>query len=54
MSQNDFRVHFGLGVAARIERIEVRWPNGHEEDWENLPVDSFQTLKEGSGHDLGR
>ena len=50
MSQNDFRVHFGLGQAARIERIEVRWPNGNEERWENLPVDSFQTLKEGTGH----
>ena len=49
MSQNDFRVHFGLGQAARIERIEVRWPNGTEERWENLPVDSFQTLKEGTG-----
>jgi enediyne biosynthesis protein E4 len=49
MSQNDFRVHFGLGAAARLERVEVRWPNGNEEIWENLPVDTFQTLKEGSG-----
>ena len=50
MSQNDFRVHFGLGAASRIERVEVRWPNGNEETWENLPVDAFHTLKEGSGH----
>jgi hypothetical protein len=49
LSQNDFRVHFGLGTAARVEQVEVRWPNGNEEIWENLPVDSFQTLKEGSG-----
>jgi hypothetical protein len=49
MSQNDFRVHFGLGAAARVERVEVRWPNGNEEIWENLPADTFQTLKEGSG-----
>jgi enediyne biosynthesis protein E4 len=53
MSQNDFRVHFGLGAAARIERVEVRWPNGNEEIWENLPVDSFQTLKEGGGRGQG-
>ena len=28
ISQNDLRVHFGLGGAARVERLEVRWPNG--------------------------
>jgi enediyne biosynthesis protein E4 len=49
LSQNDFRVHFGLGAAARIDRLDVRWPNGREERWENLPVDRFHTLKEGSG-----
>ena len=27
-AQNDFRLHFGLGAAATIERVEVRWPNG--------------------------
>ncbi len=30
-SQNDLRVHFGLGGARAVERIEVRWPNGREE-----------------------
>ena len=49
LSQNDFRVHFGLGATARVERVDVRWPNGLEETWENLPVDSFQALKEGGG-----
>ncbi len=49
LSQNDFRVHFGVGAAARIDRIDVRWPNGLEETWENLPVDAFHVLKEGSG-----
>jgi hypothetical protein len=49
LSQNDFRVHFGLGTTARVERVDVRWPNGLEETWENLPVDSFHTLKEGGG-----
>ena len=28
ISQNELRVHFGLGGAARVERLEVRWPNG--------------------------
>ena len=49
LSQNDFRVHFGVGTAARIDRIDVRWPNGLEETWENLPVDTFHVLKEGGG-----
>jgi hypothetical protein len=49
LSQNDFRVHFGLGAATRVDRIDVRWPNGREESWQNLEADRFQTLKEGSG-----
>ena len=49
LSQGDFRVHFGLGAAARVDRIDVRWPNGLEESWEGLDVDRFHTLKEGSG-----
>ena len=49
LSQNDFRIHFGLGTATRVDRIDVRWPNGLEESWDNLTVDRFHTLKEGSG-----
>jgi hypothetical protein len=50
LSQNDFRVHFGLNAATKVDRLEVRWPNGREEVWENLPADQIHTLKEGSGH----
>jgi len=49
MSQNDFRVNFGLAQAKKVDRIEVRWPNGLEESWDNLEADRFHTLKEGSG-----
>ena len=31
LSQNDLRVHFGLAQATRVDRIDVRWPNGLEE-----------------------
>lgn len=48
-AQNDLRVHFGLGTAARIERLEVRWPNGLEESWENVGVNRILTLTEGTG-----
>ena len=49
LSQNDFRVHFGIGAATRIERLDVRWPNGREETWGPLDADRFHTLKEGGG-----
>ena len=48
-SQNDQRVHFGLGESTRIERLEIRWPNGLEEMWTNVGIDRIVTLKEGSG-----
>ena len=49
-SQNDLRVHAGLGDATRIDRVEVRWPNGAEELWREVPVRQIVTLVEGKGH----
>jgi hypothetical protein len=49
ISNNDMRVHFGLGAAAKIDWVEVRWPSGLVERFENLPADMIHTLKEGSG-----
>jgi hypothetical protein len=49
ISQNDLRVHFGLAEAAKVDRVEVRWPNGLLEEWRDLAVDRIVTLKEGSG-----
>jgi enediyne biosynthesis protein E4 len=48
-SQNDLRVHFGLAEAAKVERLEVRWPSGLEEEWRDLAVDRILAVKEGSG-----
>ena len=53
ISSNDMRVHFGLGSAARIDWVQIRWPSGLVERFENLPVDSIHTLKEGSGTPMG-
>jgi hypothetical protein len=48
-SQNDLRVHFGLGRSAAIERVEVRWPNGLEEQFTGLEPNRIVSLKEGRG-----
>lgn len=52
LSQNDLRVHFGLGSAARVDRIEVRWPNGRLEQWTNISTRQVLTLTEGTGTPL--
>ena len=46
LSGNDPRVHFGLGGAERIERIEVRWPSGRKQAWTGLEVDRYWVLEE--------
>ena len=28
LSQNDLRLHFGIGKAAKVDRIEIDWPGG--------------------------
>jgi len=49
ISQNDLRVHFGLAAAARVDRLEVRWPNGLEEVWQDVAANQVLTLSEGTG-----
>jgi len=49
LSQNDLRLHFGLGTAAKMESVEVRWPNGKMETLENLAADSIYSIVEGEG-----
>jgi hypothetical protein len=48
ISNNDMRVHFGLGAAAKIDWVQIRWPSGLVERFEGLGVDAIHTLKEGS------
>jgi enediyne biosynthesis protein E4 len=49
ISQNDLRVHFGLGAAAKVDGVEIRWPSGLVEHFDKLGVDAIHVLKEGSG-----
>lgn len=49
LSQNDLRLHFGLGRAERVDRIEIRWPSGKTESLRDVASNRFYTVKEGEG-----
>ena len=49
LSQNDLRVHVGVGKATQIERIEVRWSNGQSETISATMVNQIVTVTEGKG-----
>ena len=49
LSQNDLRVHFGLGAAAKIDSVEIRWPSGKVDSLTNLAADQFYSVLEGAG-----
>jgi hypothetical protein len=49
LSHSDLRAHFGLGAAARVDRLEIRWPSGVVETATGLAADRFYVAREGSG-----
>jgi enediyne biosynthesis protein E4 len=49
LSQNDLRLHFGLGSAARIDSVVVRWPTGKTETLKDIAADKIYTIVEGGG-----
>ena len=49
LSQNDLRIHFGLGDHPRVDKAVVTWPDGKVETLTNLVADRFYSLREGSG-----
>jgi hypothetical protein len=49
LSQNDLRIHFGLGGHSRVDKAKIVWPDGRVETLTNLAADRFYTVKEGSG-----
>ena len=49
LSQNDLRLHFGLGSHERMDRAEILWPNGKTETLTNLTADRFYVVRENEG-----
>jgi hypothetical protein len=47
-SQNDRRVHFGLGKHPSIEKAVIRWPSGTVQTLDHLTPDRLYTVKEPS------
>jgi len=48
-SQNDLRVHFGLGEAEKVELLEIRWPSGQTESLKDLKPNQLYYVTEGKG-----
>jgi hypothetical protein len=49
LSYSDRRVYFGLGKAAVVGKLEVRWPSGTRDLLTNVPADAIYVVTEGKG-----
>jgi enediyne biosynthesis protein E4 len=47
LSQDSRRVHIGLGSAAKVDRLEVRWARGAPETWTNVPAKQVWDITQG-------
>ena len=43
---NPYRQHFGLGKAAKVDSLDIRWPNGATHRFTGLDVNHILSLKE--------
>lgn len=50
ISQSDFRLHFGLGAAGKVDKVEIDWPSGATQVEEGLPANRIIELKEPAAH----
>jgi hypothetical protein len=49
LSQNDLRIHFGLGDRDRVETTEILWPDGSVDRLAGLAANRFYVVREGAG-----
>jgi hypothetical protein len=49
LSQNDLRLHFGMGANDTMSEVSIRWPNGEKETLRNVAADFIYTINEGVG-----
>jgi hypothetical protein len=48
-SQNDLRVHFGLGKAEKVDVLEIHWPSGQIDTLRDVKANQQIVVKEGEG-----
>jgi hypothetical protein len=48
-SQNDLRVHFGLGKAEKVDVLEIHWPSGQVDTLKDVKANQVIFVKEGEG-----
>jgi enediyne biosynthesis protein E4 len=48
-SQNDMTLHFGLGAATRVDKLEIKWPDGSLESFDVPAIDRIVTITQGKG-----
>ena len=48
LSQNDLRLHFGLGRATLVDRIDILWPSGLRQVATSVPVNRVIEIRENS------
>ena len=46
LATDDTVLHFGLGAATTVEKVEIRWPSGRMQSFENLEINRRHLLKE--------
>jgi len=49
LSQNDLRVHFGIGKAEKVNLLEIRWPSGQIDTLKDIQPNQVLYVKEGEG-----
>jgi len=49
LSYNDPRVHIGLGSHKQVDKLEIRWPDGHTETFRNFIANRYITIIQDKG-----
>ena len=49
LSNKDSRVHIGLGNNETIKELKISWPDGEEEIFKQVPVNTYLEIHKGKG-----
>ena len=49
ISQNDLRIHFGIGRAEKVDVLEIRWPSGYVDTLKDVKANQLIYVKESEG-----